>query len=99
VKATVFNGSAIYVPTAFTPNHDGLNDILKPFYVGIKTLYYFTIYNRWGEKVFSTTDMNQGWDGSWKQTVENGSAYVWVLKAVDMLGKMYNLKGSFILLK
>lgn len=99
VKATVFNGSAIYVPTAFTPNHDGLNDILKPFYVGIKTLYYFTVYNRWGEKVFSTTDMNQGWDGSWKQTVENGSAYVWVLKAVDMLGKMYNLKGSFILLK
>jgi gliding motility-associated-like protein len=99
MKATVFNGSAIYVPTAFTPNHDGLNDILKPFYVGIKTLYYFTIYNRWGEKVFSTTDMNQGWDGSWKQTVDNGSAYVWVLKAVDMLGKMYNLKGSFILLK
>jgi gliding motility-associated-like protein len=99
VKATVFNGSAIYVPTAFTPNHDGLNDILKPFYVGIKTLYYFTVYNRWGEEVFSTTDMNQGWDGSWKQTVENGSAYVWVLKAVDMLGKMYNLKGSFILLK
>jgi gliding motility-associated-like protein len=99
MKATVFNGSAIYVPTAFTPNHDGLNDILKPFYVGIKTLYYFTIYNRWGEKVFSTTDMNQGWDGNWKQTVDNGSTYVWVLKAVDMLGKMYNLKGSFILLK
>ena len=52
IRVTVFKGSAIYVPTGFTPNNDGRNDILKPAYIGIKSLSYFTIYNRWGQKVF-----------------------------------------------
>lgn len=99
VKVTVFKGSAIYVPTAFTPNNDGLNDYLKPHYLSIKTLYYFTIYNRWGQKVFSTRDLNAGWNGisENKQKIDGG--YVWMLKAVDVVGKIYNLKGSFVLLK
>lgn len=99
VNISAFNGSAIYVPTAFTPNGDGLNDILKPYYVAIKSLSYFTIYNRWGQQVFSTADMNKGWNGVSKGNVESGGAYVWVLKAVDVIGKIYNLRGSFILLK
>jgi gliding motility-associated-like protein len=99
MNVTVFKGSAIYVPTAFTPNNDGLNDILKPSYVAIKSLSYFTIYNRWGQKVFSTNDLNAGWDGLSKgnQKVEGG--YVWVLKATDAIGKVHYQKGSFILIK
>jgi len=98
-NVTVFKGSAIYVPTAFTPDNDGLNDILKPYYVAIKSLSYFTIYNRWGQKVFSTNDLNAGWDGISKgnQKIEGG--YVWVLKATDVIGRVYNQKGSFVLIK
>lgn len=99
MNVTVFKGSAIYVPTAFTPNSDGLNDILKPYYVAIKSLSYFTIYNRWGQKVFSTNDLNAGWNGLSKgnQKIEGG--YVWFLKAVDVIGRVYNQKGSFVLIK
>jgi gliding motility-associated-like protein len=99
VKVTIFKGSAVYVPTAFTPNNDGLNDILKPYYVAIKSLSYFTIFNRWGQKVFSTNDLNKGWDGFSKNSEIIAGSYVWVLKAVDAIGKVYNLKGSFVLIK
>jgi gliding motility-associated-like protein len=99
INITVFKGSAIYVPTAFTPNNDGLNDILKPNFIGIKTLYYFTIYNRWGQKVFSTNDVNKGWNGYFKGNIVDGESFAWVLKAVDQIGKVYDLKGTFVLLK
>ena len=99
VNVSVFKGSAIYVPTAFTPNNDGLNDILKPYYVAIKSLSYFTVFNRWGQKVFSTNDLNKGWDGLSKDNEIIEGSYVWVLKAVDAVGKIYSLKGSFVLIK
>ncbi len=63
VSIRVFNTPGILVPTAFTPNHDGLNDILRPVYNGISHLGYFAIYNRWGQLVFRTSDMHQGWNG------------------------------------
>lgn len=99
INVTIFKGSAVYVPTAFTPNNDGLNDILKPYYISIKSLSFFTIYNRWGQKVFSTNDLNKGWDGFSKNYEQITGSYVWTLKAVDAIGKIYNLKGSFVLLK
>ncbi len=99
VKVTVVKNTAVFVPNAFTPNNDGLNDIIKPYLVGIKTLDYFTIYNRWGQKVFSTNQMGNGWDGYLNGKIIDNSEYAWVLKAVDITGKVYNLKGTFILLK
>ena len=99
INVTVFKGSAIYVPTAFTPNNDGLNDYLQPHYLSIKTLFYFSIYNRWGEKVFSTNDLNKGWDGLSKNKQKIEGSYVWILKAENVVGQIYNLKGSFVLLK
>ena len=99
VQVTIFNGSAVFVPTAFTPNGDGINDLLKPYLVGIKTLYYFTIYNRWGQKIFSTNNKNAGWNGYFNGVPSTGNTFVWVLKAVDIIGKEYNLKGAFILIK
>lgn len=99
INISVFKGSAIYVPTAFTPNKDGLNDILKPYYIGIKTLYYFTIFDRWGKKIFSTTDMSKGWNGNINGQFYQSGSFRWILKAEDLLGKMYELQGSFVLIK
>ncbi|MEI9807723.1 MAG: gliding motility-associated C-terminal domain-containing protein [Bacteroidota bacterium] len=61
IRVIVFKSTAIYVPTGFTPNDDGKNDILKPLYAGIKSLDYFKVYNRWGQTVFSTKNMSAGW--------------------------------------
>ena len=99
VHITVFKGSAIYIPNAFTPNHDGLNDRLKPYYVGIKKLDFFTIYNRWGELVFTTNDLAAGWDGRQKETDVGTGSFVWILQAVDYVGKVYHLKGTAILIR
>lgn len=99
VTVTIFKGSAIYVPTAFTPNGDGLNDIISPYLIGIKTLYYFTIYNRWGRQVFSTNEMNKGWDGNLRGQPSNPGVYAWMLEAVDEIGKVYKLRGSFVLIR
>jgi gliding motility-associated-like protein len=55
----------IHIPNSFTPNNDGINDVFKPLGVRIDIdRYKFQIYDRWGKKVFETTDYNQGWDGS-----------------------------------
>ncbi len=96
---TVFKGSAVYVPKAFTPNQDGLNDRIKPYYIGITKLAYFTVFNRWGEKVFSTTDLNAGWNGIYKGISQPTGAYVWMLEATDFVGKQYKLKGTTTLIR
>ena len=97
LKITVFKGSTIYVPNAFTPNGDGVNDLIKPYFIGIKSLFYFTIFDRWGKKVFSTNDMANGWNGAYKGKTPDTGAFAWVLRAEDLLGKVYFLKGSFTL--
>jgi len=95
----VFKGSAIYVPTAFTPNKDGLNDLLRPRLIGIKQLDYFRVYNRWGQVVFTTTTRNAGWDGTINGINQPVGVYVWMLKAKDVVGKEYNIKGTTTLIK
>jgi gliding motility-associated-like protein len=99
IRVTVFKGSAIYVPTGFTPNNDGRNDILKPAYISIKSLSYFTIYNLWGQRVFSTNNFNTGWNGSLNGQSLDPGTFVWILKATDLIGKIYFLKGSSMLIR
>lgn len=99
VSITVFKGSAIFVPNGFTPNNDGLNDRLKPYYVGIRSLDYFTVYNRWGETVFTTKDLSAGWNGILKGIQQPSGTYVWVLKATDYVGKVYEMKGSSTIIR
>jgi gliding motility-associated-like protein len=89
----------IYVPNAFTPNDDALNDILKPFMIGIKELVYFRIYNRWGEMVFETKKMNEGWDGRFKGNPVQSHTLVWMIQGIGADNKTYNAKGSTVLIR
>lgn len=98
VRIEVFKGSAVYMPTAFSPNGNGLNDVLRPQYVGMKKLRYFTIYNRWGELLFSTTDLSAGWDGRQNGKPAATGSFVWMLEAEDIVGHVYTLKGTFVLI-
>ena len=89
----------IYVPNAFTPNKDGLNDLLKPFMIGIKELSYFKIFNRWGELVFETHDPKKGWDGTFKGQPVQTHTLVWMLEGIGADNKTYHAKGSTVLIR
>ncbi len=99
VNIKVFKGSAVYVPTGFTPNGDGRNEYLRGLYIGIKKVHYFRIYNRWGQQVFSTTSLIEGWDGKLGGLKQQTGTYVWMLKAEDLAGKIYEMKGVFTLIR
>ena len=67
----------LFVPNAFTPNGDGLNDVFRPLLFGNITRYRFAVYNRWGEKVFETQTSGQGWDGKQNGVPLGNGAFVW----------------------
>lgn len=89
----------VFVPTAFTPNGDGLNDTVYPIAVGIKKINYFSIYNRWGELVFTTTQDRKGWDGTLGGKLQNSGVFVWMVSAIDYLGAPVFLKGTVTLIR
>jgi len=89
----------IFVPTGFTPNGDGLNDVLKPIAVGIERIEYFRVYNRWGQLVFSTTINGHGWNGQINGKPQTTNTYVWMVKAVDYTGRPVFQKGTATLIR
>jgi len=89
----------IFVPTGFTPNGDGRNDVLKPIAVGIERIEYFRVYNRWGQLVFSTTVNGQGWNGEIGGKPQTTNTYVWLVKGVDYTGKPVFQKGTATLIR
>ena len=76
-----------------------LVDIFKPILIGIKQFFYFRVYNRWGQLVYSTTTPGKGWDGMLNGKKQEAGAYVWSSKAIDYLGKTLDRKGSVVLIR
>lgn len=99
-KITIYKTSPeIFVPSAFTPNGDGKNDILKPITVGIVSLYYFRVYNRWGQMLFSTSELNKGWDGNANGNAQPSGTYVYMAQGKDYLGNNIFRKGTVVLIR
>jgi gliding motility-associated-like protein len=76
----IFPETFIDLPTTFTPNGDGVNDIIYLRGWGIKEVIYFQIFNRWGELVFESFDMDHGWDGYYKGVLQNNDTYTFKAK-------------------
>ncbi len=97
----VMEDFGIYAPNAFTPNGDGLNDIFQPKGFGVVD-YELNIYDRWGEKVFSTKKFEEGWDGKFMgrkgDIIEEGT-YTWLINCTSVFGKSHELKGHVTLIK
>lgn len=74
----LWSGTPFYLPNAFTPNGDGLNDSFRvmPRYDYVNK-YHLSIYNRWGQRVYETTDINKGWDGTYKGSPCMLGAYIY----------------------
>lgn len=100
VTVKIFKTAAdIFMPNAFTPNADGLNDVIMPVCVGITQLNYFRIYNRWGQLIFSTTIMGRGWDGTIGGMPQSSANFVYMVQGVDYTGRVITKKGSILLIR
>lgn len=87
------------VPQVFTPNGDGVNDIVYVRGWGIKKLLEFTIFNRWGEIVYSSTDILEGWNGVYKGKLSNDETFVYQVAVEFYGGRIGTKKGYLSILK
>ncbi len=77
------------MPDAFTPNHDGKNDCYGLRYWGVIEDLEFSIYNRWGERIFFTKDPTTCWDGTYKGAAQDIGTYVYMIKAKTFCGDIF----------
>ena len=89
----------MYVPTAFSPNGDGKNDVLRPILLGMKDLNYFKVFNRFGQMVFSTTEKGRGWDGRFNGKGQDPATFVWMAEGVTYKGQTRKKKGYAVLIR
>jgi gliding motility-associated-like protein len=93
-------GYKLYVPTAFTPNEDGYNDVFRAFGEDIEE-FSMRIYDRWGELLYSTFDIDNGWDGKTRLSEKTlpGGIYIYKIQAVDRNGLKNSYEGTLTLLR
>ncbi len=98
INVIVIPDSYIDIPNAFSPG-SGPNGKLKPVHLGTATLKSFTVYNRWGAKMFETKDLDAGWDGSFNGEPQPIGVYVYSIEAVTPAGRILNKKGDVTLIR
>jgi gliding motility-associated-like protein len=92
--------SYIEMANAFSPGSGtSINDEYRIILKGQATLNTFKIFNRWGELVFSTTDINKGWNGQYKNKPQPMGSYIYVVEAVTPTGKRFNKQGNVTLIR
>ena len=100
VLITVVPHTELLVPTGFTPNGDGVNDEFKVVRsLNIEKLIEFAVFDRWGEKVFSTDNIDEGWDGTHQGKPSPLGVYVWMVIAETKDGQQITKKGNVTLLR
>lgn len=99
VTVRVYKGPDIYVVTAFSPNGDGRNDRFLPIPVGIKSINFFRVFNRWGQLLFSTNRLHDGWDGTLQGTKQGSGVYVWMIEAITNDNRVISKKGTVTLIR
>jgi len=88
----------VFIPNAFSPNSDGINDVFDISGTGIKS-YTFNIYDRWGEQLFEATPGHTGWDGTFKGAQVPESIYIYQLDVTDIEGQHHYLSGNITLMR
>jgi len=99
VSIKVVDKSYFAIPSAFSPNGDGLNDQLNVKVIGYINLSYFRIYNRWGQLIFETHQLNSGWNGTVNGTLQGTGTYVWIAEGKDIKGNTVSDRGTFVLIR
>jgi gliding motility-associated-like protein len=91
-------GPDIFVPNAFTPGGPS-NSLFRPIPVGISSLTFFHVYNRWGQLVYTTTRIGDGWDGRVNGQLQESGTYVWMVEGTTYTGRKVGRKGTMILVR
>ena len=91
--------SDIFVPKAWSPNRDGHNDRLRPICIRIKEIKYFRIFNRWGQLMYETNKIGEGWDGIFQNKAQISDVYTWTLEAYGEDGQHFKRAGNAVLLR
>ncbi|HLP19798.1 MAG TPA: PKD domain-containing protein [Chitinophagales bacterium] len=100
VLITVIPYTVLDIPTAFSPDGNGVNDVFRIVrYLNIDNLIELAVYNRWGNKVFSTTNIEQGWDGRYNEEPQPLGVYVWMVSADAKDGERIVKKGNVTLVR
>lgn len=98
IEVNIVINDEIFVPNAFTPNGDNINDILYAYGGMIKEIE-MRIFNQWGQEIFYTTDPSKGWDGTYKGKPQPSGVYMYALRAYLYSGKEVTKKGSVTLIR
>jgi gliding motility-associated-like protein len=99
VEIKAINKGKFLMPGAFTPNNDGRNDCFGAKYWGFITDFNFSIFNRWGERVFNTKNPTQCWDGNYKGIPQKADVYVYIIKARSFCEESVFRKGTVALIR
>jgi gliding motility-associated-like protein len=99
VAFTKTGDQQLFMPTGFTPNGDGLNDVFRPTFIGPATKFDFRIYNRWGQLVFRTNKVGSGWNGIFNGVPQRGDAFVYYITAEGGCNGRFEQKGTFVLIR
>ncbi len=96
----IYSSCTVFVPNAFTPNGDGLNDVFR-ILNGVKTENFnLKIFNRWGQPVFETKNWKQGWDGRYKGELQATGTFIWFMQYTDArTNKRVERKGSVTMIR
>jgi gliding motility-associated-like protein len=89
----------LFIPNAFSPNGDGLNDVFRPTFIGPAAKYQFSIYNRWGQLVFMSKVPGVGWNGVFQSKEQPGGVYVYYITAEGGCNGKFEEKGTFVLMR
>lgn len=89
----------VVMPTAFSPNGDNVNDYFRIKYPDIVRSMNLVVFNRFGQKIFESSDIYKGWDGRYKGSAQNPGTYVWKLRYTDVNGDPHSLNGYVVLIR
>lgn len=103
VTITVVDEAGVFIPNAFSPNGDGVNDEIFVYVTGSTTLEEFSVYNRWGELLFATAEVqvgkSKGWDGTFKGQLQPVGVYAYVVRVKEVTGDSKLVSGNISLLR
>jgi gliding motility-associated-like protein len=89
----------LMIPTAFTPNNDGKNDVFRIANLTFQRVMEFRVFNRWGQEVYSTNDNRTGWDGKWKGVPQDMGNYQYIIRLGYPDGYVESYKGEVTLIR
>ena len=84
---SVFPDLVYYIPNGFTPNSDGLNDVFNVIGLGYADMYSLKLYNRWGELLFESNKISEGWDGRFMGDIVQNGVYIYLVTFRDIGSK------------